>query len=728
MADNAGNFIAKFAPDSYFFIDSQSFTQSATQAFGPVPENENGFRITSKFTITGAAMAYAICSGVVCIQPQSGSTDKVNLVLRPFKQPIQGVNIKYFIYRGLNKSDFFNGDNVLTASGTTSDFINKVNANFAAFYNTVFPGQSVPPFLAKYVGFDPAHQTDTLMLDSLFFKLTSYTGDAGTETENTDNAFELPLMQQGASLGSFASGECGIDVVLSYGDYQLPQPNDEFVFDLAYARALEKIIDVTAETNDFKKKQIKEQIFQFLDIAAYYGFHSNDGGSVKVRTGSTAATKKGEQVYTDLLQGFYTRNNLYLYIQSDRTRSYNFYENYGMSDTDDNSLLWGYAETSLTPRTYDTAGWPLIIDNHAQAHNNTSNPVYLQFVTDNNVNTMLYGQAAVIKNAQSNNFCNADNLQLPDNPDGTPSALTKVIILANPATGPGGAKLNIATFNILLYQGVVYDYISAQVADEQGSTINVLAQPSFFDDIFDLLTATPLLKAAEDTQYSALSSQKVKLINHYYNDTQYGVSAVQTSIINDTIDTGDTTNPTISRVTYITDAVDILNNVVAIAGTVTADTKSSPSISGRVLGNKAYQLPDPFYYDLLPFTDSTQLVNGLLLKTTDNSVPGKITLGLTKAENDLLKGLISANSLTNPRPLFINLFTDKLISTENVAYEKYQVVLIGETVSGELKLMSTSEAIIVYTIDKKCFFSKGYAAYVKDEPITSVFLDLEISL
>lgn len=89
--------------NSHFFLESGSFGQLESQKFGVVSENE--FRTTTKITYTGKL--YAICQGQIFIQPQTGNPNKVNLLLRPYKQPIKEVPIKYFIYRGLNKSDFF---------------------------------------------------------------------------------------------------------------------------------------------------------------------------------------------------------------------------------------------------------------------------------------------------------------------------------------------------------------------------------------------------------------------------------------------------------------------------------------------------------------------------------------------------------------------------------------------------------------------------------------------
>ncbi|MDN3548775.1 hypothetical protein [Mucilaginibacter aquaedulcis] len=727
MAASSSNFISLFAPQSHFFTDPAVVTQSAVQAFGPA--SPNIFHTTSSFNITADALAFAICSGVVSVQPQTGNNNLVNLILRPFKQPIIGINIKYFIYRGLKKVDFFNGDKVIQPRAGTSDFVNRINTAFDSYY-AANPKLIKPDFLAKFIGFDPVNQPDNSPISDLFFKQSEYVTNNGNSTETTQTSFELPMMPAGASLGRFAVGECGLDIVLNYGDYQLPASNDQFVFDLAYARDNDYSIDLTQITDAFQRKLTKEQIFQFLDVAAYFGFHCTDQGTVTVNNNGTKVKKTGQAIYTDVIQNFQTRNNLYLYIQSDRTRSYNFYENYGMSDTDDHSLLWGYTETSLSPSIYSSNGWPLIIDNAAQSHNETSNRIYLQLVTDNNVNTMLYGQIGRIENAQSNNFCGADSLKSTGGSTSVSQNLTRTIILTNPNTGSDGAKLNIASFNILIYQGVVYDYISAQVTDAQAVTTNTFAQPALFDDIFDLINARPLFKTDQDAQYSSFTSQKLKLINHYYDNTQYGISAVQTSIVNDTIDTGDTTNPRMSRVTYITDSIDILNNVVANAGRITADTKSSPSVSASITGSKTYQLPNPFYFDIKTFTESSQNIVGIKLLSTERVVPSKVLLGITKNENDQLKNLIITAGLINSSLFLINLYEDgsALVSTENILYQKYYAGVVGETLAGELKLAITDNSIIIYSLDKTCYFSKGYSDFIKDTPITTLFLDLEISI
>ena len=390
----------------HFFLGSPIFTQNPlTQAFGPV--NSNEFRLTNLFSLTSETMAYSICKGIILIQPQIGSTDKVNLILRPYKQPIPGLNIKYFIYRGLKKSDFLNGSNVLQNDSTTSDFVNKINTDFDAFYNNNPKDENgniipKPNFSSSFIGYNENISEVPLntLISDFFFK------QSDTTSEDETFAFELPLIDEGKSLGKFASGECGIDVVLHYGDYKNEFDNGEFVFDLNYARVASKKISL--QGNSYEKALQKEQISQFIDIAALYGTYVPNG-KIDVHTSSdTVVSKTGLDIYTSLLPSFATKNNWYIYIHSDRNRSYDFYGNYKLSDevSNVNNIKTGSTPT-LSESLYGTNGWPLLILSEAQTIANNSYKCYLQLVTDNNVNTVLYGQIGEIKNTQNNNFSNA---------------------------------------------------------------------------------------------------------------------------------------------------------------------------------------------------------------------------------------------------------------------------------------------------------------------------------
>lgn len=718
---------------SHFFIESGGLTQIKEQAFGPVSSDQ--FNLTSSFSLASSKKAYSICKGVVLIQPQTGNSNKVNLILRPYKQPFPGLNIKYFIYRGLQKSDFFTNDTdplVVKNEGTYSDFIDKINKDFLAFHEgrKVKNGEMVteipvPPCKASYIGYDITTPDSTLLSD-VFFKESEFENINGTVKEK--DPFELPMIDIGKSLGNFAEGECGIDVVLNYGDYKNNLATGEFVFDLGYARTKNAKIIADGST-DYKKKLQREQSTQFVDIAAFYGLFVPED-SVDVVSAGTKTNKKGTEIFNSIINSFYTKNNWYVYIQSDRTRSYDFYGNYKLGESTEN-LKTGLLEdpatkvVPMTTETYGTFGWPVLINNQSQANTVTKNNLYLQFPTDNNNNTAFYGQIAKVANAQKDNFINADGLRLPPDETGNYSNLTSIIQLTTPAV----QGKNIASLNILLYHGKTNQYTAGTTLDENGDLVILYGQANFFDNVFSLIDSEPLLKLSSDKSYSRMTSEKLNLINEFYDKKQQGISIVQTLTVNDVIETGIDEPSTVSRVTYITEPIDVMNNAVSATGSSTPDTKTTASASGAVTKSKTYELPEPYYYNLKMFTDSTQTITGLELKTLDGSTPTKIILGLTKTENDTIKALITDDT-KNPRLFLIDLFEDEneIVSPENIKYQKYKVAIVAEDIKGENKLSQPNEAVFVYSLDRRYHFSKGYSEYMPDTILTKLELDLNINL
>lgn len=718
---------------SHFFIESGGFPQQQSeQGFGP--QSETVFNLTSRFTIGNIPKkAFAICKGVVLIQPQTDNAEKVNLILRPYNQPFQGLNIKYFVYRGLQKSDFFTDGQeplIIKETTSTSDLINKINKDFDAFYqehkNDDGTLISPPPFLTKYIGYDENVTDLSISLSDFFFKESKF------ETEDNilkeEHSFELPLIDIGKTLGNFAEGECGIDVVLNYGDYKHNFDNSEFAFDLKYAREPYSVIEVNGST-DFKKKLQREQSTQFIDIAAYYGLHAVDG-IVSVNTYGTKVEKKGNAIFNEVINKFVTKNNWYVYIQSDRTRSYDFYGNYKIGEGTQNLKTGLLADQttgiiSMTNAVYGTLGWPVLINDQQQTNTATTNSLYLQFSTDNNNNTAFYGQIAKVVNAQKENFINADGLRLPADEEGNYADLTSTIQLTTPAV----AGKNIASLSLLIYQGKVNLYTAGTTQDENGDLIILYKQANFFDNVFNLIKAKPLLKLGNDESYSRMTSEKPSLINEFYDKKQQGISIVQTLTVNDIIETGIEEKPFVERVTYLTEAIDVMNNAVSATGSTTPNTQTTASASGAVTKNKTYELPDPYYYNLKLFTDSTETITGLELKTLDGSTPNKIILGLTKEENETIKDLISSD-VKNPRLFLIDLFEDEneLVSPENIKYQKYKVGIVAENTDGDNVLSQPEEAVFVYSLDRRYHFTKGYSEYMPDTILTKLELDLNINL
>lgn len=695
------NNTSRFTPVSHFFTDPAAITQTADQAFGPV--SEDIFRLTTKFSVNADTAAYAICTGVVLVQPQTGNSGKVNLILRPFKQPITGFNIKYFVYRGLKADDFFDGDKVKVNDGSTSDFINAVNASFNSYYED---DPDKPDFLASFIGYDPGNQPDNKLISDLFFKVSTYTGTGDNPTETPESAFELPLIDIGATIGNFASGECGLDIVIDYGDYLLHSSSGQFVFDLAYGRAAESKLDLTMINDDFQEKLTKEQISQFIDTAAYYGFHSNNG---IVYSGSAAAkiTSKGLDVYTNIVQRFYTKNKLYIYIQGDRIRSYNFYNNYNIDDAGVNCIKLGISEDTIAESQYAFLGWPLLINDTGQIHDDSFNSIFLQFASDGNQNSVLFCQAGVIVNAEGNNFCTAEDLTSEDY-----EGLTKIIQLSNLNVNSEGNKLNIATFNILIYQGYKYTYNVQQSnnSDQNGLSVSL----KFIDDFFVLDFINSALQFNNESSKRSTSFNRSQLISFQLDDINYGAAASQISVYQDQI--LEDSEAYLKRITYSSLTVDKYNDASLVGDRSAVQTQSVAS--GQDSANlNSNILPAPFFYNMETFTDEEDTFSGLTINNNDTSKPLIIVVGLTDDENTELNSTITDNQLFNVRLVFADASDDnEFVSAEGIVYKKYTLCISGEdTETGSLRLVIPSTVITVFTIDGLCYFSHGYSQYVVND-------------
>jgi hypothetical protein len=339
-------------------------------------------------------------------------------------------------------------------------------------------------------------------------------------------------------------------------------------------------------------------------------------------------------------------------------------------------------------------------------------------VTDNGVDTALYAQCGALGNTPGKErFANADFLLQPANANGDTSNLTKKIQLTTPAEAAGK---NIASITFLLYEGAYYEYQAGTTTNENGVQEPVLAIPNFFDDIFNLIKSKPLLNNQKEDGFLKMTTLQLGLVNQYYDKKQQGLSAVQGLTVYDSIKTNDSNAPSVERVTYCSIPADVQTNVVSFAGNTTANVTGVVSAVNRTTSDKTYQLPPPYYYELKPFSDGLQNINGIVLKTIDGSIPNMIILGITKTENESLKTLIT-NTTRNPRLFLLDLFDDgaDFISPENIPFQKYKVGIVAEDLSGTLKLFLPTKDIFVFSLDRKYHFSTAFSEFVKEYPIAT---------
>ena len=698
--------VARLQPRSHFFIEggSQSgdFTQSTAESFGVI--NENQFRATASLSFSGNKQIYALCIGTVFLQPSTDAA-KVNLILRPFKQPITGLSIKYIVYRGLKKADFIAGNVLAGSEDSGTGFVKYLWKQFNKFYEA----GSAPSFFANFIGFPTdatqlAAQDAIHLIDKYFFKVAQ---PIDANTENPVTAYELPIIPRGLHLGE-ATNSIGIDIVLNKGDYHIENDTHPFQLNLAFARANATIIDISSETDIFRKKLLRETATQFIDIAAFYGLHANGAGKLFVDAIETPLTTK-EDIYARL-QNFATKNNFYLYIQSNRQRSYNFYKNYNYSAESTNNLKIGTTIDTTAETIFGTNNWPVHIINQPQDAATANNTIVLQLTTDNNIEAALFSQIGVLSSAHEENFVRNDNLlQQPDDASTIDTNYTKPIVLITPAI----ADKTIAAFAQLIYEGkvvVIPDFVPLPQAGNspQEAQINFLKD---IDDVFGLLQEKSFFAVANSPS-PTIVNETLQIINFVNATGAVDIGAIKHQRIEDRLQTVDE-NTYLSRVTYETLLHSINNNESRYFKTTSSAIDNTTSNNQQII---LYQPKTPYHFKTKLFTDKNNIVTGLVLQIREDNLPSKKILGITKGEFTQLKTAITDHQIQNPKIFFkTQLYnnSDFFISPESIRYQLYTLHIVGENNLGELKLYNI-DTIQVYTLDQYIFFSEAYTEFIPE--------------
>lgn len=327
-----------YNPQSHFFTELSKLVDSTdTDGFGPVFGAEaNKFRVTSKVksNVAGAVKLYAICGGQVMIQPQDDAT-KINIIIKPSQNNYAPLKIKYFIYRGVNKSDYFTGTTLNQPDSGKPEVLNKMWTYLMSFNA-----------LSSTTG--------------ISFPTESIYQHAAPSTKLIDSVFQTTLVtcKEGEYIGNFTD-EVGLDIVLDHGDFTQENSTGLFDFDLKFARAKEFIFDVSSSAlTSIQKKRLKENIHQFLDAAAFWGSHINCG-TITLNDGSKKTDMTG---IGPILKKYYTGSNLYIYLQGENNRSFNYYDN--------TKKIYGFVTSG---ELNDFVGWPILIKQPAAGNNLTVN-------------------------------------------------------------------------------------------------------------------------------------------------------------------------------------------------------------------------------------------------------------------------------------------------------------------------------------------------------------------
>ncbi|MBL3547553.1 hypothetical protein [Chryseobacterium sp. KMC2] len=686
-------------PESFFFLEKgQIINQEVSGKFGA---NGTVFRTTSKLSFTGKV--YTICQGQVFLQPCGADTTKVNAILKPFNQPIKGLAIKYIVYRGLNRSDFFEGD--LIKSTATTGFVDVIRKEFTGLYNML--GITVPPFTAQHIGF-PAGTNQSVddLIDDYFLKISKVEVTGGTATEQPKKAFELPMIPRGTHLGN-VTGSIGIDIVLNEGDYTIANDPNPFQLNLAFARSADHVLDQAIGNTAFKKKLIRETATQFLDIAAFYGLHTQGKGKIHMSDNSVLQTP--DEIYNQI-QKFLTAQTTYLYIQGSRQRSYNFYGNQNLEGSTHNIKI-GPTASNLSLEQFE-AGWP-VKELAAQPS------LVLQLTTDNNDAAAMYVKQGVLHadTANEDYFIRGKNL-LQEEENGVDTNFTKPITFSLNKTS---ANKTVASFVQLIYEGKTVKITSETPGPNPGDpAVSTSYDLKDIDDIFGLINVTPKVQSKGGNELAYVIDQNLLLIDFESKTRRKDIATVTTKKVEDLIMKNDTES--LPRVTYETLLNNIRQNVGGFFESRAAyqDNSNSGTISYSDKRNNFYQLAFPYYLQTEKYLGANGVqFTGVSLYMDNGTLPSKKVLGITEDENNKIKTLISDKLLNNPKFYFKNELEDESAfyqSSEGIEYKKYFLAVLGEDQEGKLTIAFPDTPVYVTTLDSLVFCSEEYGKWL---PITN---------
>lgn len=686
-------------PESFFFLEKgKTFSQSPAEKFGA---NGTVFRTTSKISFNGTGKVFTICQGQVFLQPCGTDSTKVNAILKPFNQPIKGLAIKYIVYRGLNRSDFFDNNLIINNGTGVTGFVDVIRKEFTGLYNML--GITVPPFTAQYIGYPAGNsQLETDLIDDYFLKISKVEVTGGTATEQPKKAFELPMIPRGTHLGN-ATGSVGIDIVLNEGDYTIANDPNPFQLNLAFARSADHVLDQAIGNTAFKKKLIRETATQFLDIAAFYGLHTQGKGKIHMSDNSVLQTV--EEI-ANQISGFKTADTTYLYIQGSRQRSYNFYGNQNLEGSTNNIKI-GPTIANLALEQFE-AGWP-VKELAAQPS------LVVQLTTDNNDAAAMYVKQGVLHADTPNEdyFIRGKNL-LQGEGNGVDTNFTKPITFKLDKTSAGKT---VASFIQLIYEGKTVKITSETPGPNPGDPAVITTYDlKDIDDIFGLINVTPKIQSKAGNELTYVIDQNLLLIDFENKAGGKDIATVTTKKVEDLIMKNDTES--LKRVTYETLLNNIRQNVGGFFESRAAyqDNSNGGTISYSDKMNNFYQLAFPYYLQTEKYSGANGFqFTGVTLHIDNGTLSSKKVLGITENENNRIKTLISDKLLNNPKFYFKNELEDERSfykSSEGIEYKKYFLAVLGEDQDGKLIVAYPNTPVYVTTIDSLIFCSEDYAQWL----------------
>lgn len=648
----------------HYFIEHASLpVQTSSQGFGPVPSYlTTKYNVTSKLQLSGTAKAFAPMDAMMIVQQSDVDGTLVNVVLMPIEElKVPFEPVRYIILRGLLKSSFVSGTDIVPPGGGVSELITRLWQEWDAYNTTLTP--PFPDPTPKAFGYDTA-LSGSLRVEEVF--------------DNSKDAKPM-LVTEGEWIGNFASShEIGIDVVTD---------TDRFDLTLAICRTGGHTIDV-GSLSGFPLRAAREQILSFVDPAALFGLHYDRGISVTTYPGGvkTVGIKKETDLYDDLIDKFATSGRLYLDIRSELGYSYGYYGDY--DDGSGNAVKLHNRNTTVDTVPYGTHGWPIIIRDDATVSQSVGNIQTFQLRVDDNEKPVLFSRQWVVPKRTSR-FMSSGDIQ-----DGVSTDWTKDLKVQFPNHGPLQAGSNVAYHLTLHYFR----------AEHNSTPVNeVPKNATYFDSAF-----CPINR-------SVIGSADVQHVESYHPAYVHGTLPSMSDSFSYVGNAGAYWDA--NRVVFYQSCAYAETQTKKYFEPVPPGIVNGFSLSGN--------LPElaPIKQELSLTNESreevlgggaTQEVRILDISKYSGSPIGKecfLAVGLTKAEYDALAAVTGFSS-NHDRYLFLEEVVGSPLTDDNGdSFRKYKVLVQGLDASTEdRRIAGPGTDIFVYSIGGRIFASRDFSA------------------
>ncbi len=691
-----------YNPNSHFFVDYTKLADPISSnyindAFGPVKNSiefttaTNEYRTTSFVranNTTDKVKVFAICDGEVLIVQQTDNPDKLNIILKP-SQSYAPLKIKYFIYRGVNK-----------------DFLFDANLNL----NKVIEDESDNPVLLKniwtsYLNYNlPEYLKNGGTIENtdkvIYINQLTCPNDTPDDTlienifrRNINNAdYQLTNCKKGTILGTF-SEKIGLDIVLDDGDYILEHEEQFFKLDLRFARKADHKFDITQfQNNAGKIKKYKEHIHTFLDAAAFWGSHIDCG---KLRLKKLRKISSSNNIYSDVISKYQTKNLVYLYVKIENNRSYAF------NEVTSTFRLFGKNDIF---RLYSTNNWPIHIEKNSEPEYNL---IFNQIVESNIQQSEIQLSSFIFNsNTKGELFKPITNNEILNI-----NTENRIINLINE-----NAKINLIQI------------INISISNFIRISINSV-QDLKYKKYFNKLWRTNVSSNINNTVNNKISTATYLVENLCNVNPCIGVNdtLLQQKVV---FDYGKNINSeTKKRRLFISSISDVFidkkeENTILISKGIKSN---STEVSSKAEYYKALYDSDLTHDNSLEkvsvfkgkVEDNGTIINTLtLISDTDYKIADRyFQLGITDDEYNKL----FFNSSTIEDTLYIPItatniyFTlDEIEIDYSKEYRKFKLGLSFESADGnsrETKYPSNDNQVSIYSIDDKFYFSKDYSDY-----------------